>query len=247
MPRRWWWLFADLYSSKVWVHDRFGVMTLAWALIGYATLFDLGLGRALTQLIAQRPGTGEEDEVPLPLWTSLLLLLALGLFATAGIFILAPWLVQRLHVPAALAHETLYSLYLPAISLPAVISTAGPRRTEAYQRFDLIFALRIPWASSRTPRPWRFLPFSKESCAGDGRSGAWPFVGVGRSPYMLCHSHSRAAHAPRVPSQSGRPAAALWRVDDRHQYRWTAHGDHGSLHHRLAALRQRSRFLCHAL
>src|SRR5215472_2321213 len=37
--------------------DRFGVLTLVWALIGYATLFDLGLGRALTQLVAAKLGT----------------------------------------------------------------------------------------------------------------------------------------------------------------------------------------------
>src|SRR5437667_4284659 len=58
--------------------DRFGVLTLAWALIGYASLFDLGLGRALTQLVAQKLGTGDEREVPQVVWTSLLLMLALG-------------------------------------------------------------------------------------------------------------------------------------------------------------------------
>src|ERR671925_513241 len=36
--------------------DRFGVLTLAWALVGYASLFDLGLGRALTQLVAKKLG-----------------------------------------------------------------------------------------------------------------------------------------------------------------------------------------------
>src|SRR5439155_14376215 len=65
--------------------ERFGVLTLAWALIGYASLFDLGLGRALTQLVAQKLGTGDEREVPQVVWTSLLLMLALGVAAAAAI------------------------------------------------------------------------------------------------------------------------------------------------------------------
>ena len=28
--------------------ERFGILTLAWVIIGYLSLFDLGLGRALT-------------------------------------------------------------------------------------------------------------------------------------------------------------------------------------------------------
>src|SRR5260221_6207177 len=64
--------------------DRFGVLTLAWALIGYASLFDLGLGRGLTQLVARKLGAGEEREIPSLAWTSLLLMLALGIAGTAG-------------------------------------------------------------------------------------------------------------------------------------------------------------------
>src|ERR1700759_794467 len=76
--------------------DRFGVLTLAWAVIGYATLFDLGLGRALTQLIAQKLGSGDDQDVPTLLWTSLLLLLSLGLLATVGRVRRAQGVVERL-------------------------------------------------------------------------------------------------------------------------------------------------------
>jgi O-antigen/teichoic acid export membrane protein len=142
--------------------DRFGIVTLVWALIGYATLFDLGLGRALTQLVAQKLGTGEHNDVPGLLWTSLFLLVLLGLTGTLAIVLLAPWLVTRLHVPSALSRETLYSMYLLALSLPAVISTAGLRGVlEAYQRFDIVNALRIPMGVFAYASPLLVLPFSK--------------------------------------------------------------------------------------
>src|SRR6266702_3616059 len=93
--------------------DRFGVLTLAWALIGYASLFDLGLGRALTQLVARKLGAGEEREIPSLAWTSLLLMVLLGCVGTAAILLISPWLAGRgLNVPAALQRETLQSFRL---------------------------------------------------------------------------------------------------------------------------------------
>src|SRR5216683_6104988 len=126
--------------------DRFGVLTLAWALIGYASLFDLGLGRALTQLVAKKLGTGEEKEIPSLAWTSLLLMLLLGLAGTACILLSSPWLIHTaLNVPDALKPETLQSFRLLGLSIPFVITTAGLRGLlEAHQRFGLISALRIP-------------------------------------------------------------------------------------------------------
>src|SRR5260370_27118164 len=126
--------------------ERFGVLTLAWALIGYASLFDLGLGRALTQLVAKKLGAGEDREVPTLVWTSLLLMLLLGVLGAAVVGLLSPWLVHRaLNVPGALQRETLQSFYLLGLSIPLVISTAGLRGLfEAHQKFGLINALRIP-------------------------------------------------------------------------------------------------------
>ena len=143
--------------------DRFGVLTLVWALIGYATLFDLGLGRALTQLVATKLGSGEEHEVPTLVWTSLLLLLVLGLLGAVVVVLLTPWMLNHvLHVPGALEHETLYSVYLLAISMPVVISTAALRGLlEAHQRFGLANSLRIPMGILAYAGPLLVLPFSK--------------------------------------------------------------------------------------
>src|ERR1700689_3952604 len=58
--------------------DRFGLLALAWALIGYASVFDLGIGRALTQLVAKKLGSNEPEDLSSLAWTSLLLMTLLG-------------------------------------------------------------------------------------------------------------------------------------------------------------------------
>ncbi len=143
--------------------ERFGVLTLAWALIGYASLFDLGLGRALTQLVAKKLGAGEEREIPSLAWTSLLLMMLLGVAGTACILLISPWLTRHgLNVPAALQRETLQSFRLLGLSLPFVVTTAGLRGLlEAHQRFALINALRIPMGVFTFAGPLLVLPFSK--------------------------------------------------------------------------------------
>jgi len=143
--------------------DRFGVLTLAWALIGYASLLDLGLGRALTQLVAQKLATDQEQEIPRLVWTSLLLMLILGLFGTAVVCLASPWLVHHaLNVPVELQKETLYLFYLMGISIPVVISTAGLRGLlEAHQRFGLTAALRVPMGVFTFAGPLLALPISK--------------------------------------------------------------------------------------
>src|SRR5467141_3336376 len=57
---------------------RFGVLSMAWIVIGYFSLFDLGIGRALTKLVADKLGADEEHAVPPLAWTSLVLMFILG-------------------------------------------------------------------------------------------------------------------------------------------------------------------------
>ena len=44
--------------------DRFGALALVWMLVGYFTLFDLGLGRAMTRLTAAKLARQEQADVP---------------------------------------------------------------------------------------------------------------------------------------------------------------------------------------
>src|SRR5262245_14937751 len=83
--------------------ERFGFLSLAWVLVGYFSLFDLGLGRALSRLVAERRGSVREQELPALSRSALALTFALGaavgvaLFAAAG-----PVCTQVLNLPAPL-------------------------------------------------------------------------------------------------------------------------------------------------
>lgn len=143
--------------------ERFGVLTLAWALIGYFSLFDLGLGRALTKLVAEKLGTGRESEIAALVKTSLLFMLGLGFAGGVILALVSPSLVrQGLRIPEALQRETLFSFYLLSISVPVVISTAALRGVlEAKQRFGLVNAIRIPMGVFTFVGPLLVLPFSR--------------------------------------------------------------------------------------
>jgi len=128
--------------------DRFGVLTLVWATIGYFSLVDLGLGRALIHAVATRLGSSREDELVALGWTALALMFLLGALGAVALAAATPWLVtDLLKIPPTLRAESARSFYLLALALPIVVSTAGLRGIiEAHQHFGLATALRIPLA-----------------------------------------------------------------------------------------------------
>ncbi|MCF6237177.1 MAG: flippase [Gammaproteobacteria bacterium] len=143
--------------------DRFGVLTIAWMVIGYFSIFDFGLGRALTKLTAERLGAGNTKEIPELLWTALLLMGVLGIAGGLVVAGISHWLVYGvLNVPVELREETLYAFYLLALSIPLVIGTTGLRGIlEAYQRFGLVNAVRIPLGLWTFLGPLIVLEFSE--------------------------------------------------------------------------------------
>ena len=76
--------------------DRFGLLSLAWVILGYFSLFDLGLGRATTKFVAEVLGKGELARLPGLVWTSFVLHLLLGIAAAVLLGALSPFFVEAL-------------------------------------------------------------------------------------------------------------------------------------------------------
>lgn len=126
--------------------DRFGVLALAWSVMGYFGLFDFGLSRATTKFVAEHQARGEPDVIPGLVWSSTFSHAGLGLLGGAILALLTPWLTGSvLNIPSELLGEAMTSFYLLAVSVPLVVTTAALRGVlEAVQRFDLINLVKIP-------------------------------------------------------------------------------------------------------
>ena len=147
--------------------ERFGLLALAWGLIGYAGSLDLGLGRALTQMVARLKGEGNLASIPDVLATASRITLVTGLIGGALIGFAASMGGQALiRTESTSPWEIQYAMLLLASALPAQAMSATYRGlNEAFMNFRGISFLRAglgvvnfagPYAVSlfTTQLPW---------------------------------------------------------------------------------------------
>lgn len=167
--------------------DRFGVLSLAWLLIGYFTLFDLGVSGALTRMVSERLARSRHDEVPPLVGTALALTLVMGIVGGALLVALAPWLVERvLRIPPALHGEAMRLVVILAATLPVVTGTAAlTGLLAAERRFGALNAVRVPLGVLTYAAPVMVLPFSS-SLVAVGLALAVVRLAAGISYLALC-------------------------------------------------------------
>jgi len=143
-------------------NDKFGTLTIIWMLVGYLTILDMGIGRALTKVAAERIGLRREEDLPALFWTSCLITLLIGSIAGVILAFIAPWITTSvLKIPIEMQLESLRSFQVVAACLPVVVMTAGMiGMLEARQRFGLINIVRVPLGSFTFIGPLLVLPFS---------------------------------------------------------------------------------------
>jgi O-antigen/teichoic acid export membrane protein len=124
--------------------ERFGVLTLIWALSAYLGLFDLGLGRALTQQLAIALHREQHGFAGTLSAAALAIMAIAGCAAALLLACLAPALVLLVK-QLSIVSEVVASLRWIALALPFIVVTAGLRgMLEACHAFDLLNYVRIP-------------------------------------------------------------------------------------------------------
>ncbi len=120
--------------------DSFGILSLAWMLLGYFTLFDLGIGRATTKFIAEELRNGVTERLRSLFWTSCAMNLLLGLIGGVVVATLTSFFAQSVfRIPPALIETAEQTFFVLALSLPIVLVSTALRGTlEAAHRFDYV-------------------------------------------------------------------------------------------------------------
>lgn len=141
--------------------ERFGVLSIVWAVLGSVALFDLGLSRSTTKFVAECLGRGEGQRFPSLFWTSLWSQTLLGIMGGVLMASAIPHVVGRyLKLSASGAAETKLSFLILAFSFPVVLGGNSIRGVlEAVQRFDVVNYIRIPTYVVMFLLPAIVLPF----------------------------------------------------------------------------------------
>ena len=146
-------LLLALALTPVLVHqmgiERWGLFTLALAMVGVFGVFDLGVGAALTRALSARIGAGETGGAA-ELAGAAITALALVSCAIAILaFALVPLLVMRgLNTPPALQAEAVAAFRLLCLAAPLVVVNAALwGALAAFQRFRAANLVTIPVAA----------------------------------------------------------------------------------------------------
>jgi len=187
--------------------ERFGLLAIIWMGIGYFSLFDLGIGRALTKLTAEALGAGDLARIPSLVSIGMRLMTGFGVIAALIFATITPGLVdQVLKIPATLTQEAKWSFWILASTLPFVVSTAGLIGVlQAHQRFRDIALVRIPLGLANFLGPVLALLFS------DSLVGTTIALAAARiAAWLAYHRMERriGAEMPSIPA-TARPAMAM--------------------------------------
>ncbi|MDP3462558.1 MAG: flippase [Bacteroidales bacterium] len=123
--------------------EAFGLLTIIWTIIGYFSLFDFGLGRALTQQISASRSQHNANLLNISV-AGLTGTLVLGLMGGLLLFIGAKVLIYQLNVSQLLVEDAYAALILAALSIPMVTVTSGLRGIlEGFENFKTSNLLRL--------------------------------------------------------------------------------------------------------
>ena len=189
--------------------SHFGVLNIAWMVIGYFSLFDFGLGRALTHAIASRRAHAHADDLARLTWTCWLALAALGCVAAGLTLAALPFVHGRLGWAADVGEsQTIAVIAWLAAGFPATTLASGFRGLlEAVERFDLVNLVRVPMGFAMFLGPTLLLPFEPSVSSLVGAVMLARIAGA-VALYLLCRAAQAQISRPTLPTREALIALA---------------------------------------
>lgn len=165
--------------------EAFGILTLIWALIGYFSLFDFGLGRALTQQVSAARGSDKYSNLPTLVKTGLYFTVITGVLGGLLLAFLAdPLALHWLKISVLLQPTSVQALLIASVGIPLTTLTTGLRGVlEGFEDFRGVNLLRICLGVANFALPALSVMFVSNSLA-------WMVGGliIARSIILLAHA-----------------------------------------------------------
>jgi O-antigen/teichoic acid export membrane protein len=141
-------VFSIPYLLRTLGSEGFGVLTLVWALIGYFSLFDFGIGKALTYELSRR-SSSEMGELAPYVQAGIALTCATGVLGAALIAVLAkPLSSNWLSISSNWERDAFIAFLIAAIGIIPTTITSGLRGAlEGINRFSASNINRIALGS----------------------------------------------------------------------------------------------------
>ncbi len=120
--------------------ERFALLSLLWAFVGYFSLLDFGISRAITKYLSGAIVRSDESLAGRIIWSALSLSLLFGGLSMCFIWGISPYVLMNIFKVNPLYYaESLRAFRYAAISIPFMLSFGTIRGIQmAYERFDLV-------------------------------------------------------------------------------------------------------------
>lgn len=147
--------------------EKFGFFMLAWGLVGFSTLFDLGIGRATTHALSRRAGVSELSSVNTIFATAEKLAWPTGLLGTLLIALLVHFDAYAvLSYSPGLERSIELSFWIVAATIPLQVVSAMYRGVnEAYGQYRGISIVRIGLGVANFLLPALMVMWTKDLAA----------------------------------------------------------------------------------
>lgn len=136
--------FSIPYLIQMLGAEKFGLLALIWAVVSYVGIFDLGLGRALTQRVSLYDARELKHELGGVIGTAYGLMALVGVILAGLMLLFTPSLVGLIKGVSDL-DETRNAFMMMALSVPFIVLTSGFKGIlEARQEFAKVNYVRLP-------------------------------------------------------------------------------------------------------